>query len=1106
MKRAVWFVALLAALPAATPQMPGPRGYYRFPAVFGDRVVFTAEGDLWTVSIAGGTAQRLTSHPGEETNAAISPDGRTVAFSASYEGPTDVYTMPLAGGLPTRRTYDGGASVVGWTGDGHVLYATRLYSTLPNTQLVRLDTTNDRRDLVPLSQAADGVYDSAGTLYFTRQRFQGSNTRRYQGGTAPQLWKLAPGAAEATPLTADYPGTSRSPMLWQGRVYFISDRDGTMNLWSIAPDGSDPRELTHQREFDIRGAALSDGRIVYQLGADLRVVTIATGEDHEIPITLASDLDQTRERWVTTPMDYLTSAHVSPDGDRVALTARGEVFVASVGDGRLVDASHTPGVRYRSARFAPDGQSLYALSDQTGETEWWSLPANGIGASERLTDSAAVLRFDGVMSPDGQHLAFADKNQDLWVWDLRTRRATRIESDSVDLPSDLTWSPDSKWLVYTEPNQTFSRLVLYSMETGRATPITSERVDSYAPAWSPDGKWLYFLSDRNFQSLVDGPWGPRAPEPFFDRQTKIYQLALRSGLRSPFRAADEVEREDSVRAAAHHAAADSTHAAARPARRGHAAPAADSTRADSTARDSVRIELDGLPGRLFEVPVPAGDYGNLAVTATRVLWLSSPAGSSDGATLLSLEIKPDAGAPVHVLDGVRLFEVSADGKKALVRVGDDLHVIDAASGAAATLGPHTKVDLTGWALHFAPRDEWRQMFAEAWRLERDYFYDRGMNGADWAAVERQYAPLVDRVTSRAELSDVIAQMVSNLSALHTFVYGGDMRQGADQVQVASLGAMLAPDSAAGGWRVAHVYQADPDFPDQIGPLQGPDVDVRDGDVIQMIDGTATLSVPDPAALLRNEAGRPVRLRVLPQGRAPARDVMVTPVSAGRAAGLRYGDWELSRRRWVDSAAQQQIGYVHLRAMGSGDMAQWTRDFYPVFNRQGLIIDVRHNGGGNIDSWILSRLLRRAWMYWQPRVGRPYWNMQWAFRGHIVVLVDEWTASDGEAFAEGFRRLGLGRIIGTRTWGGEIWLTSSNVLVDHGIATAAEFGVYGPEGAWLIERHGVDPDSVVDDLPVATFHGRDAQLEAATAYLEREIREHPVPVPAAPAYPTPARRP
>jgi len=1096
---------LLAILPAAA-QSPGPQGYYRFPAIHGDTLVFTAEGDLWVVGIRGGRADRLTSNPGLETNAAISPDGRTVAFTGTYEGPADVYTMPLAGGLPTRRTFQGGATVVGWTPDGAVLYATRNFSTLPNTELVRLDTVTDTPRPLPLAQAAEGAYDAAGTtLFFTRQAFQGSHTRRYRGGTAQNLWRWAAGDAEARPLTADYAGTSKTPMVWQGRVYFLSDRDGALNLWSMTLDGSDLKQHTHHDGWDIRSASLSDGRVAYQLGADLWLYTIATGDDQAVPITLASDLDQTREHWVTQPTEYLTAAHLSPTGDRVVLTARGQVFVAPTGPGRLVEASRKPGARYRSAHFAPDGRSLYVLSDQTGEAEWWRLEANGVGDGQQLSSDAKVLRFDGVMSPDGKFIAFGDKNSDLWLFDVAQKTSTRIATSLEGEFSGLTWSPDSKWLAYVEPTATFSRIMLRSMEQGSTTAVTDDRVDSYGPAWSPDGKWLYFLSDRNFESLVSAPWGPREPEPFFDRETRIYQLALTPGLRSPFRPANEVEREDSVRrAGAPQGAAAPATAQAR--RGGRAAARADTARAPSDSTPKVSITLEGLAARLYEVPVPPGNYGALSVSRSRLFFTTRETSPDGKRHLLALDIKSDPGEPTRLVEDLRSYELSADGKKLLVRKGEDFHVIDAGASANVALGAKTKVDLSGWAFAFPPREEWRQMFIEAWRLERDYFYDRGMHGNDWPAILQHYLPLVDRVTDRDELSDLLAQMVSNLSALHTFVSGGDVRRGRDQVLPGFLGATLERDGAAGGWRVSHIYRSDPDYPAQLSPLARPDVGVKEGNVIQMIDGVATLGVADPALLLRNQANRQVRLRVRDAGGDSTRDVIVTPLPQQRVQGLRYDDWEYSRRLLVDSVSQGKIGYVHLRAMGPNDVAQWFREFYPVFNRQGLIVDVRHNQGGNIDSWILGRLIRKAWMYWQPRVGNPYWNMQWAFRGHLVLLVDEWTASDGEAFSEGFRRLGLGRIIGTRTWGGEIWLTSSNVLVDRGIATAAEFGVYGPEGAWLVEGHGVDPDTVVDNLPHATFGGGDAQLDAGLAYLEQQIREHPAPVPPAPAYPRPARRP
>jgi len=1050
------------------PDAPG-LGYYRFPALHGDTLVFTAEGDLWMVSAGGGVARRITSGQGEETNATISPDGRTIAFLASYEGPAEVYTEPVNGGVPTRRTWGGGLPV-GWTPDGRLLITSGVLSTLPGTRLFTLDLATGARVPVPLAQASDGAYDRAGgTLAFTRFAFQGSHTKRYKGGTAQSLWKLPAGGAEAAPLTGDYPGTSKTPMWWQGRIYFVSDRDGSMNLWSMDADGHDLKQLTHHQGWDVQSPALADGKIVYQLGADLWDYDIATGQGHVIPITLTSDFDQLRVRWIAKPMDYVTATHVSPNGDRVALTARGQVFVAPVGPGRLVEASRHQGVRYRSARFSPDGKSLTVLSDESGETDWWKFPANGVGAGEQLTSDAKVLRWDGATSPDGKYLAYYDKNQTLWLLDLVAKKTVKIEASPDGDYQDLIWSPDSKWLAYTRPQATFSTVVLYSIGSGKATPVTTPRADSYSPGWSADGKWLYFLSNRTFRSPIGSPWGPRAPEPFFDKQVKIYLVSLVKGLRSPFQPKDETP-----------------------------APPADTGKHDVV----VTVDLDGITDRLFEAPVPAGNFANLTVGSDRLFYLTFGPAFEAPRTLMSLEISNQSPKAKTVSEEIAQYELTADRKKLMIRKDEDVYVVDAAT-APATLDAKSQVQLSGWTFPIDPREEFAEMFREAWRLERDYFYDQHMNGVDWPAMRTKYAPLAARVTSRGELSDVLAQMVSELSALHIFVYGGDFRQGPDQIVLGSLGATYDRDSANGGWRITHIYKSDPDFPAQRSPLAVPALGVSDGDVIQVVNGVPALSVTDIDALLENQTGKEVLLRVRTPGGTPSvggRDVVVTPISRGALGALRYSEWEYTRRLAVDAASHDSIGYVHLRAMGQQDMAQFERDFYPGFNRQGMIIDVRHNNGGNIDSWVLEKLMRKAWMYWQDRIGSPYWNMQWAFRGHIVVLCDEGTASDGEAFTEGFRRLGLGHVIGTRTWGGEIWLSSSNVLEDRGIATAAENGVYGPEGAWLIEGHGVDPDTVVDNLPGATYRGQDAQLDAAVAYLRAEMKAHPTPVPPPPAYP------
>jgi tricorn protease len=1075
-------VVLLVLFSAVPTRAAGPVGYYRQPALHHNTVVFVSEGDLWRVGIGGGAARRLTSHAGDEGLPAISPDGRTVAFTGQYEGPTEIYTMLLSGGRPTRRTCGAGRiTFVGWTPDGKVLYGTDAYSTLPSAQLVALEihgkNTAATPSIVPLAQAAQGVYDDEGkTLYFTRLPFQGSHTKRYKGGTAQNLWKFTAGDAEARPLTTGYPGTSKCPMWWRGRVYFASDRDGTMNLWSMGPDGRDLKQHTRHVGWDVASPSLHGGKIIYQLGADLHLYDIAADTDKTLRITLDSDLDQDREHWVQKPMDYLTSASIAPDGSRVALTARGQVFVAPRRQGRLVEVTRKRGVRYRAARFLPDGKSLLVLSDESGEVELWKLPANGVGPGEQLTRDGRVLRWEGIPSPDGKLIAHRDKNQRLFLYNLERKKNTLIDESKLEDFNNLTWSPDSKWLAYVDrADNMFRRVKLYGVAESKTAFLTSDRFESSSPAWSPDGKWLYLLSDRNLRTVVPSPWGNYQPEPFLDKKTKIYQIALTEGLRSPFAPADELSPDKPDKADK--------------AKNGLKKP---------SPPPRVRIELAGIERRLIPVPVPPGNYGSLVVNDKGLYWLSAVAGerrrSLVGVPITNIrhDVKP-------ITTDVRSFELSQDGKYLLIQKRQGVFIVDARP-AAADLSK-AGVNLAGWSLSVVPREEWRQMFAEAWRLERDYFYDQAMHGVDWQGMRKKYAPLVDRVNSRAELADLTAQMVSELSALHIFVRGGDLRRGTDQVMPASLGAVLERDEKAGGYRVRHIYRSNPDEPEEAGPLARPNVNVCEGDVIEMINGTPTLDVADAALLLRNQAGRQVLLRVKPARGGAGRDVIVKPISMKALADLRYHEWEYTRQLRVEKEGKGDMGYVHLRAMGSGNYTEWAKNFYPVFNRQGLIIDVRHNRGGNIDSWILGRLLRKAWFYWSQRVGRePVWNMQYAFRGHVVVLCDEFTASDGEAFTEGIKRLKIGKVIGTRTWGGEIWLSSSNFLVDRGIATAAEMGVFGPEGKWLIEGYGVEPDIVVDNLPHATFQGRDAQLESAIAYLQKRIKEKPIIIPPLPRHP------
>jgi tricorn protease len=1062
---------------------PG-QGYYRFPSIHDSMIVFSAEGDLWTVSISGGTAQRLTTNTREEVRPAISPDGRIVAFSGQYEGPTEVYVIPTTGGLPKRLTYHGGESaVVGWTPDGEILYATSNLSTLPNAQLIKINPYTLDYGKLPLNQAADGVYtDSGDTFIFTRLPFQGSSTRDYKGGAVQNIWKYVNGAEEAVPLTSNYPGISKTPMWYNRRIYFAGDRDGTMNIWSMNIDGGDLQQHTFHVGWDIKSPSQSNGKIVYQLGADLHLYDIQTDADKKLDITLTSDFEQMRDTWVENPIDYLTAAHLSPDGDRMVMTARGQIFVTPAKKGRLVTVTSNNNIRYRYARFIPDGKSILAISDSTGEMEFWKLPANGIGQPEQISYNAESFRFDGIPSPDGKYIAYSDINQKLWIYDIKQQQETLVDSSEYEIFDDFTWSPDSRWLAYIKNSPNYlGDLLVYSVADKNRIVLASNHFKNSSPTWSADGKWLYFISSRQFTTAPESPYSREQPFPYLENTSQIYGISLLAEYRSPF------EPENELTA--------SQKAGKKPER---------NTEKRKTVQEpataGITIEPEGIQHRIIEVPVPPGDYSSLIAAENQLLWLAS--GPDTSAMILqSLEISNRNPEVATLIMGVVDFDMSYDRKKAMVQKGGSFFIFDITPSPPDL--ENNNVDLSGWTFPLNPRSEWRQMFIDAWRLERDLFYSPNMNGIDWKGVLNKYLPLMDRVTSRSELNDLLSDMVSNLKTLHVFVMGGAFRKGLEDINNGSLGAVLAKDSTAGGFRIEHIYRPDPQEPQDLSPLDRPDLHISEGDIIMMVNGIKSDTLSNLDNVLRDQAGKQVLINIKSHENNNRRDIIIKPLTIEQSAKLRYRDWEYSRRQIVDRESNEDIGYVHLSNMLNVGYAQWARQYYPVYNRKGLIIDVRHNIGGNIDSWILTSLIRKPWAYMIGRAGKPYWNMQSAFRGHMVVLCDEFTASDGEYFADGFRSLGLGKIIGVRTWGGGIGFSFDSFLVDMGIATVPEVAAYSPQGKWLIEGYGVEPDIIVDNLPHATYEGKDAQLEAAIDYLKEQIRLHPITTPPPPPYPASA---
>lgn len=1081
--------------------------YFRYPAVRGDTIVFTAEGDLWRTGVQGGKATRLTTHPAAETHAAISHDGKFVAFAASYEGAQEAYVMPIEGGLPKRITFEnGGVTVLGWTAQGEVLVSTE-NSVGPSKHRVvaALDPVKMARRVLPLADANDAVLSDDGRyVVFTRMglTMTNDNVKSYRGGAVAQLWRYELGSKdEARQLFKGDPSNNRRAMWWQGRLYFISDAGGADNIWSALPDGSDRRMLTSHKEWDVRNASLGEGRIAYQLGADLRVLDIASGQDSRVNASLLSDFDQQRARRVKSPLDALTSIELANKAERIVITARGRVTIAGTGSYRRVEIAVPEGARARSAVFSHDDKWVYAIVDASGENEIWRYAADGSGKGERLTQDGASHRWNLYPSPDGRWLAHTDKKGRTWLLDLNRKTNVIIDDAGqvgLDQPDQVVWSPDSRNLAFVRVGSMEQRnqIGMFNLASRQMSFVTTDRFEANSPVFSPDGKWLYFLSARHFNLGNNSPWGDRNMGPVFDNRVGVYALALQPDNRFPFKPEDELTKpEEKSPEAAAREAIKAPGPDDRDADKSAAVAAAVAATASAAAKDKPKaptpaIVYAGLRERLYEVPVAPGNYRALAMDEKRLYLLDSDDGQKG--TLKTLEVSRSTPKLETFVTNVREFGLTHDRKHIFYRTfakgaPGDMLIVDAGAKAPADL-TRAKVKVDDWAVTSNPRLEWVQMFNDAWRMHRDFLYDANMRGVDWKAVRARYAPLVERVTDRGELDDVLGMMVGEVGALHSQIRPGDVRRAPAEGTPSSLGAVLT--RVADGYRVDRVYRSEPELPSEAGPLSAPDVDVKEGEVITMVNGKSLAQARDIADLLLDQADKQVLLQVKGAG-GKSRQVIVTPVSMARHASLRYSDWEQGRAQQAEAASKGRIGYLHLRAMGARDINAFARDFYANINKEGLIIDVRRNNGGNIDSWIIEKLLRRSWAFWASNGRQPQSNMQNTFRGHLVVLVDELTYSDGETFAAGIKALKLGPLVGKRTAGAGVWLSDATGLSDNGMARVAEFGQFAADGEWLIEGVGVSPDVEVDNLPHETFNGRDRQLEVAIELLEKKLKEQPV---------------
>jgi tricorn protease len=1071
---------LLASLPALANTK-----LLRFPDVHGDRVVFSYGGDLWGAPLAGGTAYRLTSHPGLELFAKFSPDGEMIAFTGQYGGDEQVYVMPAAGGeprqltfypatgpLPPRWGYDN--QVYGWAPDGQsILHRSRRDAwDSSDATLFTVGLDGSIPEALPIPVAGAGTFAEAGGAVFYSPLFRDFRTwKRYEGGWSQDLWLFDIDEGQARQLT-DHPRTDRDPMWIQGAGYFVSDRDGKLNLFRVDPESGATEQLTRHRDWDVRWASADDERrIVYELNGELRVFDVIEGTDRAIEISVPDDGLNRRIKWVDVASD-IRDASLSPTGQRVVFAARGNLYNAPVGEGITRSLTDRSSAHDREASWFPDGQSIVFISDVSGEEELYRVAVDGSGEPTALTSGNRTRFYDPVVSPDGEHVVFSDKDgRILIVASDGDGEMTEIGRDPGWRNRDYVWSPNGRYVAFSQTQETGLRaLYIHDLDAEATRQITDGMFSEYRPAFSPSGEHLFFLGDREFApQIARREWNYAT-----NRMTGIFALALTADAPNPF-APEDAEEPGISRAGG---------------------DGDDEDDEDASETRDVEIEFDGLAQRLIRVPVDNGNFGALAVTETGILFTEGGAFYYGRSPEIPTALKMFKFADDEVVtfpSGHQLADLSLDGKRILVTQNGGWHVMDIAKEGSDP----DAVALDGLRAQVDPMAEWETAFNEVWRRFRDHFYVANMHGYDWEALREQYRPWLEHIAHRSDLNYLMGEMIGELNVSHAYVSGGD--EGLpNRPSVSLLGARF--DTDRGRYRIARILDGQNDEPRYRSPLTAAGVEASVGDYIMAINGQALSADDNIYERLMLPPGQAVALTLA--SRADGRDartVMVDPISD--ESSLFYLAWVRDNHRRVSEATDGRVGYLHVPDMGANGIREFIKWFYGQIRKDGLVIDVRSNGGGNVSQMLIERLSRRPLALGYART-MPYTSTypNQAFNGHLVAILDENSASDGDIFPWQFRNAGLGPLIGKKSWGGVVGITSHGPLIDGGSVNVPEFGFADVNGNYVIEGEGVEPDIEVDNDPASVIAGRDPQLERAIEEVMNRIEADPPSFPERPEAP------
>ena len=1060
-------------------------GYYRHPTVHKDRIVFVSEDDLWAVGTAGGIARRLTASPGTITFPRFSPDGTRLAFTAREEGHPEAYVMDAEGGPLQRLTWMGSLTqVVGWSPDGsEVIVASDFqqpFTAAMHLHGVPIDGSPHRPMQLGVARAISHEPGGGGVV-LGRNTYDPARWKRYRGGTAGTLWVDRHGDGEFAKLL-DLEGNLASPMWIGRRIYFISDHEGVGNLYSCTPTGRNLRRHTSHEDFYARFASTDGRSIVYHAGADVWIYDTRSGENRRLRVEVPGSRSQ-RNRKFLSPGRYLERVGLHPKGHSLVATARGSVTEMPLWEGAPIRHGVASNVRYRLGAWLPDGERIIATTDERGDENLIVFAPDG---STSIV-SADIGRPDSLLvAPAGaERVALTNQRQEVLIAGL-SGDVTSVYRSDYERIEGTAWSPDGRWLAFAAfVTSRTSALFLYDTETGKLSQVTRPDFVDTNPSFDPKGKYLYFISRRVYDPVYDSLYFDLG----FPKGMRPHLLTLSADEPSPFAA---VARKPKA-----------------PGESGGPEAGASKPGKDEGPKP-VTVDLEGIEDRVVALPVPEGRYLRVIGADGRILFSSWPVEGSLGAGWSDSEVKPKAKLEVYdfaqdkvetVMDGISDFSVSADGKVLGIRVAGKIRVVPASFKESNGKPPETGresgwVDLNRIRLEVSPGEEWQQMFREAWRLQRDQYWRPDMADIDWEGVADRYLPLVDRVGSRAEFSDLMWEMQGELGTSHAYELGGDYRPEPHWMQ-GFLGADLRFDGRA--WKVARIPRGDSWTTDAASPLAAPGIDVREGDRIVAVEGVPVDANMSPYAALVDRAGRPVVLTVR-RGRRKAHTAIVETLH--NEFGLRYRDWVEANRARIHTETGGRVGYVHIPDMGSRGYAEFHRYYGAEVNHDGLVIDVRNNRGGHVSQLLLEKLLRRRIGYDINRYGKPESYPTDAPMGPMVALTDEYSGSDGDIFSHSFKLFGLGPLIGKRTWGGVVGIFPRHALVDGTITTQPEFSFWFKDVDWGVENYGTDPDIEVEITPQDYAAGRDPQLDRAIGEIMRIVEEIQ---PGVPEFPEPPSR-